>query len=88
MGSSRTLKPSLLLAPLVFRGSLVLKFMSMGKPRRTCQIVQGYPGLQSVICNSDLLLIGGDGVWGAKQLVVEAAVLPVDEAACEPASHA
>ena len=49
---------------------------------------QGYPGLQSLICSSDLLFVGGDGVWGPKQLVVEAAVLPVDEAACEPARHA
>ena len=48
---------------------------------------QGYPGLQSVIC-TDLLLVGGDGVWGPKELVVEAAVLPVDEAACEPSRHA
>ena len=40
------------------------------------------------IYNSDLLLIGGDGVWGPEELVIKAAVLPVDEAACEPARHA
>ena len=38
--------------------------------------------------SSDLLLVGGDGVGGPEELVVEAAVLPVDEAACEPACHA
>ena len=38
--------------------------------------------------SGDLLLVGGDGVGGPKELVVEAAVLPVDEAACEPSRHA
>ena len=87
MGSSRTLNPSLLLAPLVFRGSLVLKFMSRGKPRSTCLriVLLGYC---LFIYNSDLLLVGGDGVWGPEELVIKAAVLPVDEAACEPARNA
>ena len=40
------------------------------------------------IYTSDLLLVGGDGVGGPEELVVEAAVLPVDEAACEPSRHA
>ena len=52
--------------------------------------MQSYPGLrlQSVICSSDLLFVGGDSVWGAEELVVEAAVLSVDEAAGEPSRHA